>query len=84
MRFAASLQTLIDGLDPVAHADGVAALRKCRRFDDLDALAASGGWISPQGRNPRLRLVKHGSGTFLVLAYDEGWGTTLVQADFWR
>lgn len=79
--FAESLKTLLDAVD---HPDAVAALKRCRSPADLDRLAQSGGWLTPQGIQPRVRLVKHGSGTFLLLAYDEGWGTTLAKADFWR
>ena len=82
--FQDSLKTLIAALDPAVQGAAIEALKKCRRFEDLDRLAADGGWLNPQGTKPRLRLVKHGSGTFLILSYDEGWGTTLVQADFWR
>ena len=82
--FSASLGELIDALDPERDAAAVATLKRCRRFEDLDALAGEGGWLNPQGTQPRLRLVKHGSGTFLVLAYEDGWGTTLGKAEFWR
>lgn len=79
--FAMSLKTLIGGLDPDRHAVAVRALRRCRGVADLEQLASdNSGWISES--EPRLRLVKHGSGTFLILEYDNGWGTTLVQAPF--
>ena len=52
-------------------------------MDDLEDLARD-GWLTPGSTDPRLKLVKHGSGTYLILSYKDGWGTTLVQADFWR
>lgn len=84
-RFADALDTLIEGLDPEQHAAEIQRLRRCRSVKDLDALAEeSRGFLTPQGEKVRLRLVKHGTGTFLVLAYEEGWGTTLSQAPFSR
>jgi len=82
--FKESIDTLLAVLDPAVQGSAIETLKKCRRFEDVDALAQNGGWLNPQGTKPRLRLVKHGSGTFLILSYDEGWGTTLVQSEFWR
>lgn len=82
--FQDSMKTLIAALDPAVQGTAIEALKRCRRFEDVDALSQNGGWLNSQGTKPRLRLVKHGSGTFLILSYDEGWGTTLVQSEFWR
>lgn len=82
--FAASLQTLVAGLDPAAHAHEIALLERCTSTRDLTRLAETDrGFLTPSGPKQRLRLVKHHSGTFLVLSFEEGWGTTLCQADFW-
>ncbi len=84
-RFDEDLAQLIAGFDAAAHPDAAARLRRCRSVRDLDATAGADlGWLEPATVNPRLRLVKHGSGTFLVLSYDDGWGTTLVQRGFAR
>lgn len=85
MNFRKQLDVLIDCIEGPDHHGAIAKLRRCRRVRDLDALASDDlGWLEPSGRNPRLRLVKHGSGTFLILSYDDGWGTTLGQAGFSR
>jgi hypothetical protein len=82
MDFRRSLAKLIAGLDPARHAAEIKMLKRCRKIEDLDALGNE--WLTPGSRDPRLRLVKHHSGTFLVLEFKDGWGTTLSQADFWR
>lgn len=83
--FSHQLEALVAAIDAAEHPDAITRLRRCRRVGDLDRLADTDlGWLESSGRNPRLRLVKHGSGTFLVLSYDDGWGTTLVQQAFTR
>lgn len=83
-RFDEDLAHLLGAFDAATHPDAAARLRRCRSVRDLDAVASTdGGWLE-SSVNPRLRLVKHGSGTFLVLSYDDGWGTTLVQRGFAR
>lgn len=70
---------LTKGLDPTKHADEIGRLRGCRVLGDLEALAKD-GWLTRQATGERLRLVRHGSGTFLVVAYVDGWTRTLSQA----
>lgn len=82
MSFRRSLKTLMDGLDPAKHARELKLLKRCRTLDDLDSLGNQ--WLTEGSRDPRLKLVKHHTGTFLVLEFVDGWGTTLSQADFWR
>ena len=85
MRFRDSLAALIAPLDADAHPEAVRRLSRCRRVADLERLVQTDiGWLEPASADPRLRLVKHNSGTFLVLSYDDGWGTTLVQQPFFR
>jgi len=83
--FAAQLAVLLNALDQPEQADGKARLARCRSVRDLDRIAETDlGWLQPASSDPRLRLVKHNSGTFLVLSYADGWGTTLVQQGFRR
>lgn len=83
--FRDGMDGLVGALDPTRHDVEIKALRRCRSVADLDALAATGGgWLTSSEHKVRLRLVKHGSGTFLVLSYDDGWGTTLVTQPFER
>lgn len=82
MSFAASLQTLVDALDPVHHAPEVARLEACRSLADLDAIVDDDGWLAPAVGTKRRKLVRHGSGTYLVVEYDDGWSTRLGQAAF--
>ncbi len=85
MRFKDSLAALIAPLDADAHPEAVRRLSRCRRVADLERMAAEDlGWLESAKADPRYRLVKHNSGTFLVLSYDDGWGTTLVQQPFFR
>ena len=72
------IETLCGGLDPKAHASEIARLRGCRSLADLEALARE-GWLTAATTGVRLRLVRHGSGTFLVVSYDDGWTKTLSQ-----
>lgn len=79
MSVEARIQTLLRGLDPAVHAGEIAKLRACRGLADLEAIARGGGWLTPEGRGPRVKLVRHGSGTFLLVSYDDGWTKTLSQ-----
>lgn len=76
--FPERLAALTAPLDPTTHAKELDLLRACRSVADLDARARD-GWISPDGQRVRLKLVRHGSGTFLVVQYDQGWSKTLSQ-----
>ncbi len=79
------MTVLLEALNAPEHTDAVAKLKRCRRVSDLERIAKTDlGWLQPPDRDPRLRLVKHNTGTFLVLSYADGWGTTLVQANFRR
>lgn len=80
MSFQARLQALVAPLDPVRHAQEIETLRRCRGEAELDHIAQSGGWLSPEGAAKRLKLLRHGSGTYLVVEYDDGWSTRLSQA----
>lgn len=82
MAFAQDLDVLVAPLDPAGHAAEIARLRACRTTADLDAVVAQGGWLTAGTRDPRLKLVKHGSGTFLVVRYEDGWSTRLSMAPF--
>lgn len=76
--FADRLAALCAPLDPVKHAAELARLRACRGLPDLDAIARD-GWLTAPGPKVRLKLVRHGSGTFLVVSYEDGWSKTLSQ-----
>jgi hypothetical protein len=77
--FDDALRTLLKPLS--AHPDAAARLRRCRNLEDLNRVITAGGWLSPPGSAPRIKLVRHGSGTWLVVAYDEGgWSTRLGMA----
>lgn len=82
MSFAASVATLVAGLDSAAHAREIERLNRCRQRADLDAIVDDGGWLGPDTGGKRLKLVRHGSGTYLVVEYDDGWSTRLSQAPF--
>lgn len=81
--FHTSLERLVGPLDPTHHAQEIARLRSCRTLADLEALARD-GWLGPSPREPRLKLVRHGSGTFLVVAYEGGWSSRLSMEPFAR
>ncbi|MEZ4237759.1 MAG: hypothetical protein R3F59_16755 [Myxococcota bacterium] len=74
--FADRLDTLVRPLDPARHAHEIALLQRCRSLPELEGLV---GWLSPEGQAVRLKLVRHGSGTLLVVSYDQGWSSTLSQ-----
>ena len=83
MSFHSDLSSLCAGLDPKVHAEELKLLQSCRRLEDLEWLAGDdGGWLTKFKRNPRVKLVRHGTGTFLVVSYDKGWSSTLSQAPF--
>lgn len=83
MGFREDLATLCAKLDGRQHAEELKKLQRCRRVEDLEHLAAQdGGWLTRGTRDPRLKLVRHGTGTFLVVQYDDGWSTTISQAPF--
>ena len=82
MGFRSSLSTLVAGLDPEKHRVEIKMLKRCRNREQLEAIAND--WLTPGSRDPRLKLIKHHSGTFLVLEFVDGWGTTMSQADFWQ
>ncbi len=83
MSYAADLSALIAKLDPERHATEISRLRSCRTRADLDALARD-GWLSSDPVEPRLKLILHGSGTVLVVQYDDGWSTRVAQHAFQR
>ncbi|MEN0067070.1 MAG: hypothetical protein AAGA48_33375 [Myxococcota bacterium] len=82
MAFDHALKTLIDALDPANHASEIASLQACRSRADLDVIVDDGGWLGPGQGKKRRKLVRHGSGTYLVVEYDDGWSTRLGQASF--
>lgn len=82
-RFSQDLEALVAQLDPATHATAMEALRRCRSLRDLERVAQA-GWLEPPGQEPRLKLVKHGSGTFIVVQYDQGWSTRLAMQPFPR
>ena len=80
--FGFHLDRLIDGLDPAKHAVEIRELRRCRSVDDLQRKADQGGWLTPGTRDPRLKLIRHNSGTYLVVTYTDGWTTRLSMEPF--
>jgi hypothetical protein len=74
--FPERLAALVGPLDPTKHAVEIGVLRACRSLAELEAKV---GWLTPEGRPVRLKLVRHGSGTLLVVSYDQGWSSTLSQ-----
>jgi hypothetical protein len=85
MNFRRDLAQLCAKMDPQKHADELALLSSARRIEDLEWLAENnGGWLTKGTRDPRLKLVRHGTGTFLVVSYNDGWSTTISQAPFRR
>lgn len=82
MSFDTSLQTLLAPIDRTHHAAAAQRLEGCRSRADLDEIVAAGGWLGPEQRGQRLKLVRHASGTFLVVAYEDGWSSRVSQAGF--
>ncbi|NCG18112.1 MAG: hypothetical protein GWP91_03760 [Rhodobacterales bacterium] len=77
------LDVLMDALEPIKHHAERAALRRCRSVNDLSNLATTGGgWLTPGTLDPRLKLVKHGSGTYLIVSYQDGWTTRVAMEPF--
>jgi hypothetical protein len=86
---AFSIDPLVTPLDATKHAREIARLRQCRSVADLDNLAREGWLISDplpgagragsDPRDPRLKLIRHGSGTFMVVEYVDGWSKRLSQ-----
>ncbi len=77
------LDRLMDALDPIRHHAELSKLRRCRTLSDLSHLAtAGGGWLTPGTLDPRLKLVKHGSGTYLIVSYQDGWTTRVTMEPF--
>lgn len=76
--FSDRIAALCAPLDPVRHGAELARLRACRALTDLDAVARD-GWLTPATQKVRLKLVRHGSGTFLVVSYEDGWSKTISQ-----
>ncbi len=76
--YRAALDRLIEPLDPEKHAVEKARLLQCKSARDLERLATEGGgWLNPSTQEPRLKLVKHASGTYLVVSYVDGWSTRI-------
>ena len=83
--FQRCLAALIAQMDPAVHDAEIQRLRGCRSIRDLDDIAgAPGGWLSPHPQPSRLRLVKNGLVTFLVVRYDDGWTSRVAMQDFPR
>ena len=80
--FTFHLTHLIDPMDPQKYPTEIRRLKQCRSVADLYALAASGGWLTPGTRDPRLKLVRHNSGTYLVVLYEDGWTTRISMEPF--
>ncbi len=77
MSFQADLAALVGQIDSTHWPDEVQRLKGIRSLRDLEMLAQD-GWISTGSRDPRLKLVRHGSGTFLVVKYVDGWSTRVA------
>jgi hypothetical protein len=82
LNFGFHLDRLIDPMDLRKHATEIRRLRQCRCLDDLLQLANSDGWLTPGTRDPRLKLVRHNSGTYLVVLYDDGWTSRISMEPF--
>jgi hypothetical protein len=83
--FKRAIEALVAQMDPVAHEAEIRRLRTCRSIRDLDDIAASpGGWLAERPQDPRLRLVKHGVQTFIVVKYEDGWTSRVGMQDFVR
>ena len=80
--FDVSIANLIGQIDDDEWPLEVDRLRRVRSKKDLDLIVDTGGWISTKPRDPRLKLVRHNSGTYLVVKYVDGWSTRVSQQDF--
>lgn len=72
MAFRDDLRALLAQLDPQEHAPAIRILERCKGQCQMEDIARI-GWLEPENKEGRLRLVKHGSGTFLVVRYVDGW-----------
>lgn len=81
MDFRTSLAALIATMDPAAHAVEIGRLKACKSVRDLERLA-NDAWLSTHTKDPRLKLVRHNSGTYLVVQYVDGWSSRIGQQDF--
>lgn len=71
---------LSQGLDDPAYAAALRAIRRCRSRADLDALVDT--WLTPPS-DQRLKLIRHGVGTYMVVRYEDGW-TSRLSMTTWR
>ncbi|MBN2797726.1 MAG: hypothetical protein JXX28_01145 [Deltaproteobacteria bacterium] len=79
MGFRDEMAAFCGQLDPVAHAGEIAILRRFRSKREIDQrVQREGGWLTPAGPGPRLKLVVHGSGALMVVSYDDGWSKRLA------
>jgi len=83
MGFASDLVELVGQIDDSEWPEEVALLKRVRSLDELERMA-SHGWLSKGSRDPRLKLVRHSSGTFLVVKYVDGWSTRLAMQPMHR
>lgn len=79
MRFEDVLARLTAPMDPAVHERELALLNRCRSLRDLERLAQE-GWLSAANVPARLKLVRHGSGAFLVVKYEDGWSSTVSRS----
>ena len=71
---------LSQGLDDPAYVAALRAIRRCRSRADLDALVDT--WLTPPS-DQRLKLIRHGVGTYMVVRYEDGW-TSRLSMTTWR
>jgi len=83
MGFASDLQALVGQINGSEWPDEVALLKRVRSLDELERMAKD-GWLSKGSKDPRLKLVRHASGTFLVVKYVDGWSTRLAMQPMHR
>jgi len=83
MGFATDLKALVGQIDASEWPDEVARLKRVRSLGELEQLAKD-GWLSTGRTDPRLKLVRHASGTFLVVKYVDGWSTRLAMQPMHR
>jgi len=83
MGFAADLEALVGQIDAGKWPDEVQLLKRVRSLPELEQMAQH-GWLSKGSRDPRLKLVRHSSGTFLVVQYVDGWSTRLAMQPMHR
>lgn len=80
--FTFHLRALIEGLDASKHRVEIETLSGCRSVRDLERIVDRGGWLTPGSRDPRIKLIRHMSGTYLVVRYEDGWTTRLAMEPF--